>query len=87
MVLGAISVAASALGVGLLYLHTDQLDSHAFGLERTTDSSAPFEVIFFQYLFPGLLLGQLTGGLIGRVLSHPLVPPAGQLSDNIALLA
>jgi len=52
MVLGAISVAASALGVGLLYLHTDQLDSHAFGLERTTDSSAPFEVIFFQYLFP-----------------------------------
>ena len=88
MILGALSVAASALGVGLLYLHTDQLDFHAFGLGRSADPWAPYEAIFFEYLFPGLLLGQLTGGLIGRVLGRPILPPpAGQLSDNIALSA
>jgi hypothetical protein len=87
MVLGALSVAVSALGVALLYLHTDQFEFHAFGLERTADSSAPYEAIFFQYLFPGLLLGQLTGGLIGRVLGHPLVPPAGRPHNNPTLSA
>lgn len=86
MLLGAVAVGLSALGVGLLYLHTDQLDFHAFGLERAADPSAPYEAIFFQYLFPGLLLGQLAGGLIGRVLGHPIAPPA-RLSGSIALSA
>ena len=87
MMLGAVVIAAAALGVGLLYLHTDQLEFHAFGLGRTTDTSAPHEAIFFQYLFPGLLLGQIAGGLIGRVIGHPRMPPAEQLSDTIALSA
>ena len=87
MMLGAVVTAAAALGVGLFYLHTDQLEFHAFGLGRTTDTSAPHEAIFFQYLFPGLLLGQLAGGLIGRVLGHPRMPPAEHLSDTIALSA
>jgi hypothetical protein len=87
MIIGAVITAAAALGVGLFYLHTDQLEFHAFGLGRTTDTSAPYEAIFFQYLFPGLLLGQLAGGLIGRVIGHPLMPPAEHLSDTIALSA
>ena len=87
MVVGGVSVAAAALGVGLLYLHTDQLEFHAFGLERTADPSAPYEAIFFQYLFPGVLLGQLAGGLIGRVLGHPLVPPTEHLRESLALSA
>jgi len=87
MVLGAVCVAAAALGVGLFYLYTDQLEFHTFGLERSADPSAPYEAIFFQYLFPGLLLGQLAGGLIGRVLGHPLMPPTERQSGNIALSA
>jgi hypothetical protein len=87
MVLGAVIIAAAALGVALLYLHTDQLEFHAFGLERTADPSAPYEAIFSQYLFPGLLLGQFAGGWIGRVLGHPQLPPAEQLSGTIALSA
>jgi hypothetical protein len=87
MVLGGVAVAVAALGVGLFYLHTDQLEFHAFGLERTADPSAPYEAIFFQYLFPGLLLGQLAGGLIGRVFGHPLMPPTTQVSHSIALSA
>jgi len=86
MLLGAVLVGLSALGVGLFYLHTDQLEFHTFGLERTADPSAPYEAIFFQYLFPGLLLGQLAGGLIGRLIGHPLAPP-GQVEDTIALSA
>ena len=54
---------------------------------QTIDTSAPYEAIFFQYLFPGLLLGQIAGGLIGRVIGHPRMPPAEQLSDTIALSA
>jgi len=84
MVVGGASVAAAALGVGLFYLHTDQLEFHAFGLERIADPSAAHEAIFFQYLFPGLLLGQLAGGLIGRVLGHPLAPPERLRDINAA---
>jgi hypothetical protein len=87
MIVGAIIVAAAALGVGLLYLHTDQLEFHAFGLERSTSSSAPYEAIFFQYLFPGLLLGELAGGLIGRVFGRPRARPPQQLGETIALSA
>ena len=87
MVLGAVIVAAAALGVALLYLHTDQLEFHAFGLERTADPSAPYEAIFFQYLFPGLLLGQFAGGWIGRVLGRPRLPPTEQRRESIALSA
>jgi hypothetical protein len=87
MVLGAVVVAAAAIGVGLLYLRTDQLEFHAFGLERTPDPSAAYEAIFFQYLFPGVLLGQLAGGLIGRVLGRPMTPPTARRAGNIALSA
>lgn len=70
MALGALLVGALALGVGLLYLNTGQLQFHTlqFGQAEAVDH----ETVFFQYLFPGLLLGQLAGGLIGRVLARPL---------------
>jgi CDP-diglyceride synthetase len=87
MVVGAVIVAAAALGVGLLYLHTDQLEFHAFGLEHSASSSAPYEAIFFQYLFPGVLLGELAGGLIGRVFGRPRARPPQQLGETIALSA
>lgn len=71
MTLGAIIVAALALGVGLLYLREGALEYHTtqFG----PAPGAGYETIFFQYLFPGLLLGQVAGGLIGRVLGRPIV--------------
>src|SRR5437763_6494067 len=87
MMLGAVVTAAAGLGIGLFYLHTDQLEFHAFGLGQTTDTSAPYEAIFFQYLFPGLLLGQLAGGLIGCVIGRPRMPAAEPPSDSIALPA
>ena len=41
------------------------------------EPGADYETIFFQYLFPGLLLGQMAGGLIGRVLGRPIVREPG----------
>jgi hypothetical protein len=73
MVLGSVVVGAVALGVCLLYLHTDQLDFHSIGLGRI-DGSTGYEAIFFQSLFPGVLLDQLAGGLIGRVFGRPIAP-------------
>jgi hypothetical protein len=73
MVLGALVVGALALGVGLLYLRTGQLEFHTVHTGGAT-GPAGHETVFFQYLFPGLLLGQLAGGLIGRVLGRPITP-------------
>jgi hypothetical protein len=67
MALGALVVAALALGVGLFYLQQGELEFHTMGFGQAVE--ADYETIFFQYLFPGLLLGQLAGGLIGRVLA------------------
>ena len=69
MVVGAVIATALGLGIGLLYLQTGQLEFHTlqFGRARAADH----ETIFFQYLFPGLLLGQVAGGLIGRILARP----------------
>jgi len=41
-------------------------------LESHTPGSANYERIFFQYLFPGLLFGQLVGGRIGRGFARPM---------------
>jgi hypothetical protein len=73
MVIGGAVVGALAIGVGLLYLHTDQLDFHTFQLGEAGPTG--YEAIFFEYLFPGLLAGQLLGGLIGRVFGRPILPP------------
>jgi hypothetical protein len=73
MVIGAAVVGALALGVGLLYLHTDQLDFHTVQLGEAGPTG--YEAIFFEYLFPGLLAGQWLGGLIGRVFGRPILPP------------
>ena len=70
MLLGAGVVAALAFGVALLYLQAGQLEDH-LAHSIAADGSAAYEGIFFEYLFPGLLLGQLVGGLIGRVLGRP----------------
>jgi len=76
MVLGAIVVAGLSLGVGLLYLREDQLEFHTLQ-SGLAPGSADYETIFFQYFFPGLLLGQFAGGLIGRVFARPITrPPA-----------
>jgi hypothetical protein len=83
MVLGALVVGASAFGVGLLYLHTDQLDFHIIQLGQ--DGLSGYETIFFQYLFPGALAGQLAGGLIGRVFGRPMTPSAEQRPERAAL--
>jgi hypothetical protein len=71
MTAGAIIVAALALGVGLLYLREGALEYHTmqFGPARGAD----YDTIFFQYVFPGLLLGQMAGGMIGRALGRPIV--------------
>jgi hypothetical protein len=71
MVLGASIVGMLALGVGLLYLREASLEYHTMQFGRAP--GADYEALFFQYLFPGLLLGQLAGGLIGRVLARPIV--------------
>ncbi len=71
MMLGALIGAASALGTGLLYLRTGQLGFHTLSFGQA--NAADHETVFFQYLFPGLLLGQLAGGLIGRVLARPII--------------
>ena len=71
MALGALVVGALALGVGLLYLQAGELEFHT--MQAGQAAEADYETIFFQYLFPGLLLGQLAGGLIGRVLARPIV--------------
>jgi len=75
MVLGAVILSALALAVGLLYLQAGQLEYHTFQFGEA--SGADYETIFFQYLFPGLLLGQIAGGLIGRVFGRPLAAPLG----------
>jgi hypothetical protein len=69
MMLGAFVTAAFGLGTGLLYLQTGQLEFHTLQFGRA--KAADYETIFFQYVFPGLLLGQVAGGLIGRILARP----------------
>ncbi len=76
MVLGAVAGGAAALGVGLFYLQIGELEYHTLQFGRA--ASADYETIFFQYLFPGLLLGQLAGGLIGRVFGRPLAAAAAR---------
>lgn len=71
MTLGAIIVAALALGVGLLYLQDGSLEYHT--MQFSPASGADYETVFFQYVFPGLLLGQIAGGMIGRVLGRAIV--------------
>jgi hypothetical protein len=71
MVLGAVVVGALALCVGLLYLREGQLEFHTIHFGRAAESD-DYETIFFQYVLPGLLLGQFAGGLIGRVLGRPI---------------
>jgi len=71
MVLGAVVVGALALCVGLLYLREGQLEFHTNQFDRAAESE-DYEKIFFQYVLPGLLLGQLSGGLIGRVFGRPI---------------
>jgi hypothetical protein len=71
MTLGAIIVAALALGVGLLYLRDGSLEYHT--MQFSPAPGADYETVFSQYVFPGLLLGQITGGMIGRVLGRAIV--------------
>src|ERR1700730_8701872 len=86
MVLGSLAVGASAFAIGLLYLHTDQLDFHTIRLGENEPSG--YEEIFFEYLFPGVLAGQLAGGVIGRVFGRPVAPPAEQRrAESTALSA
>jgi hypothetical protein len=72
MVFGGLAVGALALGVGLLYLYTDTLEFHTVRIGQA-DGSSGYETVFFQYLFPGLLLGQFAGGLLGRLFGRPIV--------------
>ena len=71
MTLGAIIVAALALGVGLFYLRDGELEYHT--MRFGSAPGADYETIFFQYVFPGLLLGQIAGGMIGRVWGRAIV--------------
>jgi hypothetical protein len=70
MTLGAIIVAGMALAVGLLYLQGGSLEYHT--VQFSPASGADHETVFFQYVFPGLLLGQIAGGMIGRVLGRAI---------------
>ena len=71
MTLGAMIVAALSLGVGLFYLRQGALEDHT--MQFGSAPGADYETIFFQYVFPGLLLGQMAGGMIGRILGRPIV--------------
>ena len=71
MIFGAVVVGTLALGVGLVYLRGGQLEFHTIQSGRAAGFD-DYEIIFFVYVLPGLLLGQLAGGLIGRVFGRPI---------------
>jgi hypothetical protein len=73
MTLGAALVGLLAVGVGVFYLREGQLAYHTVHFGREA-GSPDYEMVFLQYLIPGVLLGQLAGGLIGRLIGRSIAP-------------